>query len=91
MASIEKATTSKGDRRYRVRWRVDGRLVERWAHTLDEARALKTKAEADARAGVALDPKAGARRFGEYSGTWLKSRLVRGRPLSPMTLRGYSV
>lgn len=89
MASIEKATTAKGEPRYRVRWWLDGRRVERWLPTLAAARVLKTQVEADALAGVAVDPRAGARLLNDYFDGWVDSRLVRGRPLTPATKLGY--
>lgn len=89
MASITKATTKDGRTRYRVRWRVDGRTVERWAPTLAAARALKTQAESDALTGVPLDPKAGIRVLNDYFAEWIVTRLVKGRALSPSTRIGY--
>lgn len=89
MASIKKTTTAAGQVRYRVRWRVEGRLVERWHRTLDAARAEKARAEADTFDGVAVDPRSGARGLNEYFATWLPSRLVKGRPLAPATRVGY--
>ncbi len=78
-----------GGTRYRVRWRVDGRTVERWTPTLAAARALKTQAESDALTGIPLDPQSGARLLNDYFTDWVASRLVRGRPLSPTTRIGY--
>ena len=89
MASIEKATTAKGEPRYRVRWRLDGRLVERWVTTLAAARALKTQVEGDVLAGMAVDPRAGAVQLDGYFDEWVEARLVRGRPLTPSTKVGY--
>ncbi len=89
MASITRTTTKDGTARYRVRWRVDGRTVEKWASTLASARALKTQAESDALGGVSLDPKAGARVLNDYFAGWITTRLVKGRALSPSTRIGY--
>ncbi len=89
MASITKTTTMNGGTRYRVRWRVDGRTVERWTPTLAAARALKTQAESDALTGIPLDPQSGARLLNDYFTDWVASRLLRGRPLSPTTRIGY--
>jgi len=89
MASITKTTTMNGGTRYRVRWRVDGRTVERWTPTLAAARALKTQAESDALTGIPLDPQSGARLLNDYFTDWVASRLVRGRALSPTTRIGY--
>ncbi len=89
MASITKTTTMNGGTRYRVRWRVDSRTVERWTPTLAAARALKTQAESDALTGIPLDPQSGARLLNDYFTDWVASRLGRGRPLSPTTRIGY--
>ncbi len=89
MASINKTKTKDGTTRYRVRWRVDGRPVERWATTVAAARALKTQVENDALTGVTLDPRAGVRVLNEYFGDWITTRLVKGRALSPSTRIGY--
>lgn len=89
MASIEKTTTKAGQVRYRVRWRLDGRTVEKWTPTLAAARALKTQAENDALIGVSLDPRAGARTLNDYFTGWIEARLVKGRPLTPATSVGY--
>ena len=74
MASITKTTTMNGGTRYRVRWRVDGRTVERWTPTLAAARALKTQAESDALTGIPLDPQSGAQLLNDYFTDWVASR-----------------
>lgn len=89
MASIKRTKTKAGESRYRVRWRAEGRLVERWAPTLQAARAIKTKAEADALDGVALDPRRGTQKLDDYFAEWLPARLAKGRPLTPTTRLGY--
>lgn len=90
MASIEKTTTSDGRARYKVRWRVGGRAVEKWVPTLAAARTLKTQAENDALTGVGVDPRGGARTLNDYFGAWLPARLTKsGRPLAPATAIGY--
>lgn len=89
MASIEKKLTAKGKVRYRVRWWQDGRRCERWSPTLVAARGIKTQAEADALAGVAIDPRSGARLLNDYFEEWLAGRIVKGRPLTPATRLGY--
>lgn len=89
MASIKKTVTSKGETRYRVRWRVEGRLVEQWARNLDQARSIKVTAEADALSGSVLDPRAGAQLLNSYFDSWIVARLVKGRPLTPATRNGY--
>lgn len=89
MASIEKITTKDGERRYRVRWWHEGRRVEKWHRTLDAARAEKARAETEGFEGVARDPRAGVDVLNDYFDTWLASRLVKGRPLTPATRIGY--
>lgn len=89
MASIKKTTTKAGTTRYRVRWRLDGKLAEKWYPTLEAARGAKTRAEADALDGVAFHPRSGAKRLDDYFADWLPARLVRGNPLAPSTRSGY--
>lgn len=89
MASIQQVTTKGGETRYRVRYRVNGRTVEEWRRTAREARALKLEKENDAAQGNTLDPRRGAITLDAYFATWLRDRLVKGRPLSPATRVGY--
>ena len=89
MASIEKIKTTKGEQRYRVRWWLNGRRVEKWARTLVEAKTVKTQAEADALNGVAINPRAGAKQLNVYFDEWVEARLVKGKPLAASTRVGY--
>lgn len=89
MASIEKVTTKEGASRFRVRFRTNGRTAEKWCRTLSEARAEKARIETDAHGGTAVDPRAGARKLDTYFRSWLSTRLVKGRPLTPATKVGY--
>lgn len=89
MASIEKTETTTGVVRYRVRWRVAGRLTEKWFTRYEDARTQKTQAEADALTGIAIDPRAGRRLLNDYFDAWIDVRLVKGKPLSPSTRVGY--
>lgn len=89
MASIQTVRTKGGETRYRVRYRVNGRTVEEWRRTAREARALKLEKENDAAQGNTLDPRRGAITLDAYFATWLRDRLVKGRPLSPATKVGY--
>ncbi len=88
MASIRRRKTSHGVR-YQVRWRVDGRSVERWVKTDREAKALKAQIEGDAIAGLAFDPRRGRLPLNVYFDEWLATRLVKGRPLAGSTRLGY--
>jgi len=89
MASIKKRTTAGGETRYDVRWRVHGRARLQTFTTEKAAGNFRTKVEGDELAGMAVDPRAGDITFTDYSEHWLDTRLVKGRPLSPMTRRGY--
>lgn len=89
MASIEKATTSKGDVRYRVRWWSNGRRVEKWLPTMRAARELKARIETEQADGQAVDPRTGAQVLRGYFEEWIETRLVRGAPLKPGTKYGY--
>lgn len=72
-----------------MRWRVDGKWREPSFHLRKDAEAWKRKVESEEVAGVAIDPRAGDERFGRYADNCLDTRLVKGRPLSPMTVEGY--
>ena len=89
MASLKKVTTARGVERYRVRWRVDGRLIEKWFTTYGAANAHKTNVEKAALDGTAIDPRRSARTLNDYFDEWLRCRLVKGRPLTPSTRYGY--
>ncbi|HEX2041536.1 MAG TPA: tyrosine-type recombinase/integrase [Acidimicrobiales bacterium] len=89
MASIEKRTTKAGEDRFLVRFRVDGRTVEKPFKTSKAAKEYRARVEADALDGILLDPRAGARTLNDYFASWLASRLVKGRPLTPSTRVGY--
>lgn len=89
MASMKKIGERDGEGVYRLQWRVDGRLVEKWIKGYDAARAFKAEVEKDAFDGVARDPRAGARVLNDYFAAWLPARLVKGRPLRQSTRDGY--
>lgn len=89
MATIIEKRTKTGATRYRVMWRVDGRLIEKWFDTSRSAKAHKTTVEAEALAGSAIDPRRGAQVLNDYFEEWLPARLVQGRPLTPSTRLGY--
>ena len=89
MAHIKKTVASDGTARYRVRFRVNGRAAERWFTREKEAQAYKTRVEAEALDGLLVDPRTGARTLDDYFATWLDSRLVKGRTLTPATRLGY--
>lgn len=89
MASLKKIKTKGGQVRYRVQYRVEGRVVEKWHRTLESARAEKTRAESDALEGIAIDPRRGTTVLNEYFAGWSAARLVTGRPLRQSTRDGY--
>lgn len=89
MASIERAATSKGDVRYRVRWWSNGRRVEKWLPTMRAARELKARVEAEQADGQSVDPRQGSESLDMYFADWIETRLVRGEPLKPGTKYGY--
>jgi integrase len=89
MASIKKITTKSGSTRYRVRWRVEGRLVEEWRRTRADADDLRNRMQREELDGAGIDPRAGARLVNDYFDAWLPARLVKGRTLTPATRIGY--
>jgi len=52
MASISKRTTGRGEPRYDVRWRANGRLVEKAFRKRADAEVFKRKVESAEVAGV---------------------------------------
>jgi integrase len=89
MASIRTRVMADGGKRFYVRYRVHGRPIEEACKTATAAENLKRRVEGNELAGTITDPRAGDVTFKEYAELWLEVRLVRGRPLSPMTKRGY--
>jgi len=89
MASIERKQTKSDEIRFVVRWRMHGRSKERSFRRRSDAEAWKRKMEGDDLAGVLVDPRAGDQHLKPYADEWLRTRLVRGRPLSLMTIQGY--
>jgi len=89
MASIRHREQADGKVRITVRYRVHGRAVEESCRTETAAKALKRKIEAGELAGTTLDPRGGDMLFDDYARHWLQTRLVRGKPLTPMTRKGY--
>lgn len=89
MASMKKVGERDGVNVYRLQWRVNGKLREKWIRGEAAAKAQKAEVEKDTADGVARDPRAGARVLNDYFETWLGSRLVKGRPLRQSTRDGY--
>ena len=88
MASTRSRHTPGGIR-YDVRFRVNGTQRTKTFRTYEDARSFRRKVESDELAGLVNDPKGGERIFGDYADSWVRHRLVKGRPLTPATLQGY--
>jgi integrase len=89
MAYLETRTLPTGEERFDVRSRVGEKQQKRSFKHESLARSFKRKVEADELRGLVIDRRGGDERFGAYAEAWLRSRLVKGQPLSPMTLQGY--
>jgi integrase len=73
MASISKRRTSKGEARYDVRWRANGRPVEKAFKKRADAEAFKRNVEAEEMRGVVIDPRRGRLTVAEMAAEWLAS------------------
>ena len=90
MAHIDKRTTTAGEPRYEVRYRLpDGRERSRTYRTHDDAMRFKRKVEADELAGLVSDYRAADETLRAYACRWIETRVVKGRPLTPATRYGY--
>jgi integrase len=90
MANVSRRRTASGEWRYDVRYRVNGRAVERAFKRRQDADDFRRQVEAAEVRGVVVDPRRSARRLGEYAEDWLRSRRrVDGRPLAPRTVELY--
>ncbi len=90
MASISKRRTTKGEWRWDVRWRVDGKPKERAFRRAKDAETFKRQVESDELKGLTIDPSRGRIPFGEYAEGWLATRRrVDGRALAPRTVELY--
>ncbi|MHB8670445.1 MAG: tyrosine-type recombinase/integrase [Acidimicrobiales bacterium] len=89
MAHIERRRTQTGDVRYEVRWRVGDRERSKSFKQRRAADTYKRRLEAAELVGLVSNPKAGVETFEAYAERWLRTRLVKGRPLAPMTRYGY--
>jgi len=74
MASIKKRSTSKGEPRYDVRWRVNGHHSEKTFKKRADADIFRRKIESAEVAGVSIDLRGGSEPFGEYAERWLTTR-----------------
>jgi integrase len=89
MASIEREDTTTGERRYVVRWRLHGKSKEKSFRRRADAESWKRKVEGDELSGILIDQRADDIRLKAYTEEWLRTRLVKGRPLAPKTVQGY--
>ena len=89
MAYIAKRRLASGEYRYDLRYRVGSKMTTETYRRRRDAEARQRKVEADELAGMLLDPKQGRIGFTAYANRWLETRLVKGRPLAPMTIEGY--
>src|SRR5215217_2208998 len=89
MASISKRHTASGEVRYDVRYRAGGRAVEETFKRRQDADNRVRQVEAERLRGPAVDPRRGREKLAEFADRWLATRLVKGRPLAPMTRQGY--
>ena len=89
MASISKRYTASGEARYDVRYRAGGRAVEETFKRRQDAENRVRQVEAERLRGPAVDPRRGREKLAEFADRWLATRLVKGRPLAPMTRQGY--
>ncbi len=89
MAYIARRRLASGEYRYDLRYRTGSKMTTETFRRRKDAEARQRKVEADELAGILLDPKQGRVGFETYANDWLKTRLVKGRPLAPMTVEGY--
>jgi len=90
MATVKRRGISNGEWRYDVRYRVNGRAVERAFKRRQDADAFRRRVEADEMRGVVIDPRRSTELLGPYADAWLLTRRrVDGRPLAPRTIELY--
>src|SRR5439155_3334855 len=89
MASISKRFTAAGEARYDVRYRAGGRAVEETFKRRQDAENRVRQVEAERLTGPVSDPRRGREKLTDFAKRWLDTRLVKGKPLAPMTKQGY--
>ena len=90
MASISKRLTAAGEPRYDVRYRAGGRAVEETFKRRQDAENRVRQVEAERLTGPIADPRRGREKLTNFAERWLDTRLVKGKPLAPMTKQGYA-
>jgi len=89
MASITKRLTAAGEPRYDVRYRAGGRPVEETFKRRQDAENRVRQIEAERLTGPVAHPRRGREKLADFAKRWLDTRLVKGKPLAPMTKQGY--
>src|SRR5256886_13229756 len=89
MASISKRLTGAGEPRYDVRYRAGGRAVEETFKRRQDAENRVRQVEGERLKGPVADPRRGREKLTDFAQRWLDTRLVKGKPLAPMTKQGY--
>jgi integrase len=90
LANVSRRRTAGGEWRYDVRYRVNGRPVERTFKRRQDADDFRRQVEAAEVRGVVVDPRRSSVRLGEFAESWLRNRRrVDGRPLAPRTVELY--
>jgi len=74
---------------YDVRVRIGDRDVSKTFTRRRDATAYAQRVDGAKLDGRAVDPREGRERFDGYARSWITIRIVKGRPLTPMTVRGY--
>ena len=90
MAHILRRQTKKGEPRYDVRWRANGKEYQRTFLRSADAANFKREIERQELTGNAFDPKRGEITVAEYANQWLHTRRRDdGRSLAPRTMELY--
>jgi integrase len=85
---ITKRLTKNGEVRYDCRVRIDGQIHNKTFKLRKDADAWLVQQRADQLSGVALDPKRGRVKLGEYSAGWIAKGGTKGK-LAPKTTSYY--
>ena len=90
MASISKRLTAAGEARYDVRYRAGGRAVEETFKRRQDAESRVRQIGAERLTGPVADPRRGREKLADFADRWLDTRVVKSKPLAPMTKQGYA-
>ena len=90
MASISKRLTAAGEPRYDVRYRAGGRAVEETFKRRQDAENRvppgRGRSGSPGRSPIHVED---SEKLTDFADRWLDTRLVKGKPLAPMTKQGY--